>query len=350
MDWSSWDAPQALRKFKDLCQLYFSGPLKEKSKESGADPHLAMLCLRGTPLDHNITSPTELLNSRVYQANLPSISKPGLSLSADGEVNTKLHARQDEQKSQYDKSSKPLPAIFPGDPVHVLNPHDHKWESGIVKGNTKGPSLIHGHHDKWKYPQANPQSYSTNRREHLYPKHPQWWSTSILIWSLKHHAQHLTWQLWTDRAGLWCICQYTTVEVSNSRSPSLQILKTCQAPWEIGLIDWTEKQTWYRIYGELGKKSESQIGFEPTTLRDLDSMVSKGQFVGLDWNRITRLHSQVMTGTRELTNGIIVVLITKSRSRSLVNMWSSCSITFLFPYSLVYFCEFIAPLRRRGMS
>ena len=27
------------------------------------------------------------------------------------------------------------------------------------------------------------------------------------------------------------------------------------------------------------------------------SMVSKGQFGGLDWNRITRLHSQVMTGT-----------------------------------------------------
>ena len=31
-------------------------------------------------------------------------------------------------------------------------------------------------------------------------------------------------------------------------------------------------------------------------------MVSKGQFVGLDWNRITRLHSQVMTGTHEPTN------------------------------------------------
>ena len=30
-------------------------------------------------------------------------------------------------------------------------------------------------------------------------------------------------------------------------------------------------------------------------------MVSKGQFVGLDWNRITWLHSQVMTGTQELT-------------------------------------------------
>ena len=30
-------------------------------------------------------------------------------------------------------------------------------------------------------------------------------------------------------------------------------------------------------------------------------MVSKGQFVGLDWNRITRLHSHVMTGKNSLT-------------------------------------------------
>ena len=29
-------------------------------------------------------------------------------------------------------------------------------------------------------------------------------------------------------------------------------------------------------------------------------MVSKGQFVGLDWNRITQLHSQVMIGTQDL--------------------------------------------------
>ena len=33
-------------------------------------------------------------------------------------------------------------------------------------------------------------------------------------------------------------------------------------------------------------------------------MVSKGQFVGLDWNRITQLHSQVMTGTQEVTNSL----------------------------------------------
>ena len=33
IDWSSSDALQALRKFKDLCQLYFSSPFKEKSEE-----------------------------------------------------------------------------------------------------------------------------------------------------------------------------------------------------------------------------------------------------------------------------------------------------------------------------
>ena len=82
--------------------------LLQKCKESGADPHLAMLCLRSTPHDQNIASPADLLNSRVYQANLPSISKPVLSLSADGEVNTKLQARQDQHKSQYDRSSKLL--------------------------------------------------------------------------------------------------------------------------------------------------------------------------------------------------------------------------------------------------
>ena len=54
--------------------------LLQKCKESNADPHLAVLCPRSTPLDQNIASPAELLNSRVYQANIPSISKPGLAV------------------------------------------------------------------------------------------------------------------------------------------------------------------------------------------------------------------------------------------------------------------------------
>jgi len=42
-------------------------------------------------------------------------------------------------------------------------------------------------------------------------------------------------------------------------------------------------------------------------------MVSKGQFVGPDWNLIMRLHSQVMTGTHELTNCIALSHETISR-------------------------------------
>ena len=113
--------------------------LLQKCKESGSDPHLAMLCLRSTPLDHNIPSPAELLNSRVYQTNLPAISKPSLSMSADGDINAKLQTRQEKQKSQYDKTSKHLPVIRPDDPVRVLNPHSHKWEPGIVKCHAETP-------------------------------------------------------------------------------------------------------------------------------------------------------------------------------------------------------------------
>ena len=172
--------------------------LFQKFKESGADPHLAMLCQRSTPLDHNIASPAELLNSRVYQANLPSISRPGLSLSADGEVNNKLQAIQDEQKSQYDKSSKLLPAMYPGDPVRVLNPHDHKWQPAIIKGSTQAPR-------SYMVTMTN-GSTLWRTRSHIRPTGENVCIQNIPSdeppapsWSLQQHAQHLTWQLWTDR-------------------------------------------------------------------------------------------------------------------------------------------------------
>ena len=59
--------------------------------------------------------------------------------SADGGINAKLQTRQEKQKSQYDKTSKPLPVICPDDPVRFLNPHSHKWEPGIVKCHAETP-------------------------------------------------------------------------------------------------------------------------------------------------------------------------------------------------------------------
>ena len=113
--------------------------LFQKCKETGEDPHLAMLCLRTTPLDHTLSSPAELLNSRVYKTNLPSISKASVGLSANGDVNKNLQERQDKQKVAYDSTSRPLPPLSTHEPVRVLNPRNHTWEPGIVKDTTPHP-------------------------------------------------------------------------------------------------------------------------------------------------------------------------------------------------------------------
>ncbi|KAK3752542.1 hypothetical protein QZH41_016321, partial [Actinostola sp. cb2023] len=111
----------------------------QKCKESGADPHRAMLCLRTTPLDHKLPSPAELLNSRVYQSNLPAVSKSALFNTQDHDANIKLQTRQDRQKEYYDKTSKALPPVYPHDSVRVFNPRNLKWESGIVQASTQTP-------------------------------------------------------------------------------------------------------------------------------------------------------------------------------------------------------------------
>ena len=58
------------------------------------------------------------------------------------------------------------------------------------------------------------------------------------------------------------------------------------------------------------------MGFEPTTLRDLvgcsnwatgDSVVSKGRIVGIDWNRITQLHSDTLVPeTKKILKNVLV--------------------------------------------
>ena len=83
--------------------------LLQKCKESRSDPHLAMLCLQTTPINHDLPSPAEMLNARTYQSNLPSLSKPTLFPKIYDGTTVKLQARQDLQKLYYDKSSIDLP-------------------------------------------------------------------------------------------------------------------------------------------------------------------------------------------------------------------------------------------------
>ena len=104
--------------------------LLHKCKESGQDPRLAMLCLRRTPLSHDIPSPAELLNGRVYQTNLPAVSKP--SFSEDGDISLKL--QQDKHKVRNDKTARqPLRSLFVEDRIGVFNPASGTWTPGIVQ-------------------------------------------------------------------------------------------------------------------------------------------------------------------------------------------------------------------------
>ena len=74
-----------------------------KAKEGGGGPHLAMLCLRTTPIDHNLPSPCELLNGRRYKSNLPATSS-----RSNGDVNAFLQQRQNVYKLYYERTAKEL--------------------------------------------------------------------------------------------------------------------------------------------------------------------------------------------------------------------------------------------------
>ena len=98
-----------------------------KARESGSDPHLAMLCLRTTPIDHHTPAPCELLNGRKYRSNVPTISA-----GKSGQIVENLQQRQDTQKAYYDRSTKMLPALHPQDHVRVRDPRTNTWTPGTV--------------------------------------------------------------------------------------------------------------------------------------------------------------------------------------------------------------------------
>ena len=109
-----------------------------KCKESGADPHLAMLCLRSTPLDHNTPSPSELLNGRKYRNTLPTRD----TISHDGN-STLLRKRQEKSRSVYDRSCKQLPQLRVNDNVRIQDPVKKTWSPGrIVRPSSEPRSYI----------------------------------------------------------------------------------------------------------------------------------------------------------------------------------------------------------------
>ncbi|CAK1583539.1 unnamed protein product [Parnassius mnemosyne] len=103
-----------------------------KSKEDGVDYRLALLEYLNTPLENNISSPAELLQSRKFRSMLPKLDhtlKPKLQKN----VHNKLVMRQNNQKYYYDQHTRNLDQLSNGQKVRVLlDVNKREWLSGTI--------------------------------------------------------------------------------------------------------------------------------------------------------------------------------------------------------------------------
>ena len=104
-----------------------------KAREGGQDPHMAMLCLRTTPLDHQTPSPSELLNGRKYRSNIPTTTVAKLKESPACYTDNLQH-RQNLQKAYHDRDAKSLPPLHPQEHVRVQDPgsKSKSWAPGQI--------------------------------------------------------------------------------------------------------------------------------------------------------------------------------------------------------------------------
>ena len=108
-----------------------------KARETGTDPHMAMICLRTTPLDHKLPSPCELLNSRLYRSNLPGKMPRDIDRHSDA-----LQRRQDNVNKWWGPG-RPQPALRPQQHVRVQHPVNKTWVPGQVIACANEPRAYH---------------------------------------------------------------------------------------------------------------------------------------------------------------------------------------------------------------
>ena len=102
----------------------------QKVTSSNCNLDMVLLCLRSTPIDHVIPSPSELLYNWKLVGNLP-IKCPN-NASQKEKIATRLYQRQSCQKSQHDWHIQDLPNILEGQHVWVYDPDSSKWSPAVV--------------------------------------------------------------------------------------------------------------------------------------------------------------------------------------------------------------------------
>ena len=123
------------------------------------DPYLAMLSYRTTVIDDIGLSPAEMMFSRRLKTTLPTSAPLLQQKGLPKNLKKRFRKRQEKQKQYYDRGSKPLKPLKPGD--NVVMQHKSTWKPATVTEE---------HHTPRSYVVENEygQQYRRNRR-HLRP-------------------------------------------------------------------------------------------------------------------------------------------------------------------------------------
>ena len=109
--------------------------LLKKAEESGADPYIALLQYRTSPISGLSYSPAQLLFGRALRTKLPAVAA-NLEPSWIS-PRPELVLRQQHQKELYDQHARELPELQPGDIVRVR--HNEQWVPGVVQSKHSAP-------------------------------------------------------------------------------------------------------------------------------------------------------------------------------------------------------------------
>ena len=101
-----------------------------KAMEGWEDLHLAILSYITTPLNHSLSSPAELMNSRKSRCLLP------LQMEQQNHIQQyrkMIQHQKHQQAKHYNRSGKDLPSLETGNAVHIqLVPNMRKWVPGTI--------------------------------------------------------------------------------------------------------------------------------------------------------------------------------------------------------------------------
>ncbi|GBM57642.1 hypothetical protein AVEN_225020-1 [Araneus ventricosus] len=110
----------------------------KKALEDNRRPAIGLLEYRNTPISGLGLSPAQLMFNKRLRTKLP-ISNKLLNPELFKDVNIKLLRPQQTQKHYYDRSSKILTELKPGDKIVVQNVKTKIWEPAVVLSKTKTP-------------------------------------------------------------------------------------------------------------------------------------------------------------------------------------------------------------------